>query len=113
MRTVGRRQHAAGDRQGLDALVLRFGGGAPKGVFRYRTQEEANRDWSRWTSERVRRLTTTNSASGLTWDDLAPYRKRIEGIEVVGLEGLLRMKEHGRLKDQADAEAIREALGIK
>jgi hypothetical protein len=29
----------------------------------------------------------------------------------VSLEGLLRMKEHGRLKDQADAEAIRQALG--
>ena len=51
-----------------------------------------------------------NSASGLTWDDLKPYRKRIEGVSVVSLEGLLRMKEHGRLKDQADAEAIRRAL---
>lgn len=27
------------------------------------------------------------------------------------LEGLLRMKEHGRPKDRADAEAIRKALG--
>jgi hypothetical protein len=52
-----------------------------------------------------------NSASGLTWQDLLPYRTRIEGIQVVSLEGLLRMKEHGRLKDQADAEAIRQALG--
>ncbi len=51
-----------------------------------------------------------NSASGLTWQDLAPYRTRIDGIQVVSLEGLLRMKEHGRLKDQADAEAIRQAL---
>jgi len=52
-----------------------------------------------------------NSASGLTWRDLLPYRSRIDGINVVSLEGLLRMKEHGRLKDQADAEAIRQALG--
>ena len=52
-----------------------------------------------------------NSASGFAWQDLLPYRRRIEGIHVVSLEGLLRMKEHGRLKDQADAEAIRQALG--
>jgi hypothetical protein len=51
-----------------------------------------------------------NSASGFTWKDLAPYRRRIEGIQVLSLEGLLKMKEHGRLKDQADAEAIRRAL---
>jgi hypothetical protein len=53
VRVVGRREHGSGDRKGLDALVLRFGGGAKKGVFRYRTQEEANRDWDRWKSERV------------------------------------------------------------
>jgi hypothetical protein len=52
-----------------------------------------------------------NSASGLTWQDLLPYRTRIDGINVVSLEGLLSMKKHGRLKDQADAEAIRQALG--
>lgn len=51
-----------------------------------------------------------NSASGFTWLDLLPYRTRIEGINVVSLAGLLRMKEHGRLKDRADAEAIRRAL---
>jgi hypothetical protein len=51
-----------------------------------------------------------NSASGLTWQELLPYRTRIDGINVVSLPGLLRMKEHGRLKDQADAEAIRRAL---
>jgi hypothetical protein len=51
-----------------------------------------------------------NSASGLSWQDLLPYRKRVDGIQVVSLEGLLRMKEHGRLKDQADAEAIRQVL---
>lgn len=52
-----------------------------------------------------------NSASGLTWSDLEPYRTRIDGVPVVSLEGLLRMKEGGRLKDQADAEMIRKALG--
>lgn len=52
-----------------------------------------------------------NSASGFTWEELAPYRVRLDGIWVLSLEGLLRMKEHGRLKDQADAEAIRKALG--
>ena len=52
-----------------------------------------------------------NSASGFTWEQLLPYRRRIEGINVVSLEGLLLMKEHGRLKDRADAEAIRMALG--
>ena len=51
-----------------------------------------------------------NSASGLTWSDLLPFRKRVDGINVVSLEGILRMKEKGRLKDQADAEAIRRAL---
>ncbi|HRG96689.1 MAG TPA: hypothetical protein PLR99_10590 [Polyangiaceae bacterium] len=51
-----------------------------------------------------------NSASGYTWAELLPYRRRIDGINVVSLEGLLLMKSHGRLKDQADAEAIRRAL---
>ncbi|MBX3223767.1 MAG: hypothetical protein KF795_24860 [Labilithrix sp.] len=51
-----------------------------------------------------------NSASGFSWEQLAPYRTRVEGINVLSLEGLLRMKEHGRLKDRADAEAIRKAL---
>lgn len=54
-----------------------------------------------------------NSASGFTWTQMLPYRKRVEGIQVVSLEGLLRMKENGRLKDRADAEAIRNALGAK
>jgi hypothetical protein len=61
MRTVGRRKHVSGDREGLDALVLKFGGGAPKGVFRYRTPEEANRDWDRWLSERVQRRSKTSA----------------------------------------------------
>jgi len=52
-----------------------------------------------------------NSASGFTWRDLAGYRTRIDGIDILSLEGLLRMKENGRLKDRADAEAIRKALG--
>ncbi|MBX3215956.1 MAG: hypothetical protein KF850_28205 [Labilithrix sp.] len=51
-----------------------------------------------------------NSASGFSWEQLVPYRTRVEGINVLSLEGLLRMKEHGRLKDQADAEAIRKVL---
>jgi hypothetical protein len=54
-----------------------------------------------------------NSASGFTWEQLLPYRQRIDGINVVSLEGLFRMKQHGRLKDQADAEAIRKALDSK
>lgn len=53
-----------------------------------------------------------NSASGLTWVELKPYVKRVDGINVVSLEGLLRMKQNGRLKDQADAEAIRKVLGV-
>jgi hypothetical protein len=54
-----------------------------------------------------------NSASGFSWQDMLPYRTRVEGINVVSLAGLLRMKEHGRLKDRADAEAIRKALGLQ
>jgi hypothetical protein len=53
-----------------------------------------------------------NSASGFTWKDMLPYRRRLDGVNVVSLEGLLRLKEHGRLKDRADAEAIRAALGL-
>ena len=54
-----------------------------------------------------------NSASGFSWAELLPYRRRVEGIHVVSLEGLLRMKARGRLKDRADAEAIRKVLGIE
>jgi hypothetical protein len=54
-----------------------------------------------------------NSASGFTCPELLPYRRRVEGINVLSLEGLLKMKEHGRLKDPADAEAIRKVLGSK
>ncbi len=61
MRVVGKRKEGSGDRPGLDALVLKFGGGAKKGVFRYRTQEEANRDRDQWTSERVQRRIKTSS----------------------------------------------------
>ena len=61
MRVVGKRKEGTGDRAGLDALVLKFGGGAPKGVFRYRTQEEANRDWDQWLSERVQRRMTMSA----------------------------------------------------
>lgn len=51
-----------------------------------------------------------NSASGFTWEQLLPYRTRIDGMYVLSLAGLLRMKEGGRLKDRADAEAIRKAV---
>jgi hypothetical protein len=61
MRVVGKRKEGTGDREGLDALVLKFGGGAVKGVFRYRSQEEANRDWDLWMSERVQRRTKMSS----------------------------------------------------
>lgn len=61
MRVVGKRKEGSGDREGLDALVLKFGGGAKKGVFRYRTQEEANRDQDQWMSERVQRRIKTSS----------------------------------------------------
>jgi hypothetical protein len=60
-RVVGAREHGTGDRQGLDALVLRLGGGAPKGIFRYRSQEEANDDQDRWLRERVQRRTKTSN----------------------------------------------------
>jgi hypothetical protein len=52
-----------------------------------------------------------NSASGFTWAQLLQFRKRIDGINVISLPGLLLMKQNGRLKDRADAEAIRRALG--
>jgi hypothetical protein len=55
MRIVGKREHVPGDRQGLDRLALELGGGAPKGIFRYRSADEANRDWDQWQSERVQR----------------------------------------------------------
>ena len=61
MRVIGKRKEGSGDRAGLDALVLAFGGGAKKGVFRYRTQEEANRDSDQWMSERVQRRIKTSS----------------------------------------------------
>lgn len=52
-----------------------------------------------------------NSASGFSWEDLVGYRERSEGVWVISLRGLLLMKENGRLKDRADAEQIRKALG--
>ena len=55
MRTIGKRKAGHGDRPGLDALVLQFGGGAPKGVFRYKNAGEANEAQERWTAERVQR----------------------------------------------------------
>jgi len=54
-----------------------------------------------------------NSASGFSWGELVVYRTRLDGVNVISLEGLLRMKENGRLKDQADAQQIRSALGLQ
>ena len=53
-----------------------------------------------------------NSASGWSWQELVGYRIRIEGVNVISLEGLLRMKENGRLKHRADAEEIRKILNV-
>jgi hypothetical protein len=61
VREVGKRRKGSGDRAGLDALVLELGSGAKKGVFRYRSQEEANRDWDRWMTERVQRRIKTSA----------------------------------------------------
>lgn len=61
MRVVGKRKEGAGDRDGLDSLALKFGGGAKKGVFRFRSQEEANRDQDQWMIERVQRRIRTCS----------------------------------------------------
>jgi hypothetical protein len=63
MRVIGKRKQGDGGRASLDDLVLRFGGGAEKGVFRYKTAEEANRDQDRWMIERARQRTTTSSGS--------------------------------------------------
>lgn len=52
-----------------------------------------------------------SGASGLTWAELAPFRTAVDGIPVISLAGLLKVKQGGRLEDQADAEAIRRALG--
>jgi hypothetical protein len=38
-----------------------------------------------------------NSASGYSWDDLVKYRTQVDGIWVIGLPGLLLMKQNGRL----------------
>ena len=37
--------------------LLRRGIGAPKGVFRYASHEEANRDWDEWTAQAMARRT--------------------------------------------------------
>ena len=63
VRVVGKRRAGVGDREGLDALARKFGGGAPKGVFRYKTAEEANRDQDRWMIERARQRTKTSAES--------------------------------------------------
>jgi hypothetical protein len=62
MRVVGKRQEGRGDRAGLDALVLRFGGATPKGVYLHRTKEEADVDQERWIRERVARVAAAVTA---------------------------------------------------
>ena len=52
-----------------------------------------------------------NSASGLSWDELVTYRRKVEGVWLISLPGLYLMKKSGRLKDRADAELIRKVLG--
>ena len=61
MRIVGKRTAGSGDRAGLDALALQFGGGHPKGVYRYANQDAANREWDQWINERVQRRIKTYS----------------------------------------------------
>lgn len=55
-------------------------------------------------------------AAGQTWDELKPHitQAEIDGarVKVLDLEGLLKTKQVPRLKDQADAEAIRRALEL-
>jgi hypothetical protein len=60
MRTIGKREAGVGDRAGLDALVAKFGGGAPKGIFRYKTREQANEEWDRWLYERAQQRMKTS-----------------------------------------------------
>ena len=62
MRTIGKRKAGQGDRKALDALVLQFGGGAPKGVFRYKNAREANEAQERWTTERVQQRMKTSAS---------------------------------------------------
>lgn len=54
-----------------------------------------------------------NSASGFSWEDMLPFRRTLDGVKVISLEGLHELKKNGRLKDRADAEAIRRALGME
>ncbi|OFZ89998.1 MAG: hypothetical protein A3F74_14745 [Betaproteobacteria bacterium RIFCSPLOWO2_12_FULL_62_58] len=56
------------------------------------------------------------SAAGCTWDELKRHITQIKiddvAVKVLDLEGLLKTKQVPRLKDQADAEAIRRALEL-
>ena len=56
------------------------------------------------------------SAAGHAWEGLAPHivEVAVDGValKVLDLEGLLKTKEGARLKDQADAQTIRQAIDI-
>jgi hypothetical protein len=63
MRVIGKRTQGDGGRAALDELARRFGGGAEKGIFRYKNAYEANRDQDRWMIERARRPMKTCGGS--------------------------------------------------
>lgn len=56
------------------------------------------------------------SAAGHAWAELKAYLTQVDidgvRVNVLDLEGLLKTKEVPRAKDQADAEAIRQALEL-
>lgn len=56
------------------------------------------------------------SAAGHGWDELAPHVTQVTiddvAVKVLDLEGLLMTKQGARLKDQADAQAIRRAMDL-
>lgn len=66
----------------------------PKGIFRYRSHEEANADWERWNAELV--------AETQVGTDML--------LQVLDLEGLLLTKQGIRSKDIADREILLQAL---
>ncbi len=63
VRVVGRRREYGPDGtigvpepvKAFARSMARFGGGWPKGVYRYRSHEDANADQERWDAERMAR----------------------------------------------------------
>ena len=105
MRVIGKRTAGSGDRRGLDALALRFGGGAPKRCVPLQIRERSE-SGPRAIDHRTRAAThedVLRIVSLLEAED-------VEDALVGGLRGLLRMKQNGRLKDRADAEQFRKIL---